>query len=60
MLWAPKYRFKILHGEVSNRMCAIIKQVCAGMGATIGSGVFSRDDVHKFEYIRKRYWCPRL
>ncbi len=49
--WAPKYRFKVLHGEVRLRVREIIKQVCAEMGVTIISGVLSRDHVHMFVEI---------
>ena len=29
LVWAPKYRFKVLHGEVRLRVREIIRQVCA-------------------------------
>ena len=29
IVWAPKYRFKVLHGAVRLRVRDIIKQVCA-------------------------------
>lgn len=51
IVWAPKYRFKVLHGEVRDRVRTIIKQVCAEMGVTIISGVLSRDHVHMFVEI---------
>ncbi|MFJ5928625.1 IS200/IS605 family transposase [Sphingomonas sp. NPDC092331] len=51
MVWAPKYRFKVLHGEVRERVRVIIKQVCAEMGVTIVSGALSRDHVHMFVEI---------
>lgn len=51
IVWAPKYRFKVLHGEVRNRVREIIKQVCAEMGVTIINGVLSRDHVHMFVEI---------
>tara|TARA_B110001454_G_scaffold195423_1_gene197691 strand:- start:886 stop:1305 length:420 start_codon:yes stop_codon:yes gene_type:complete len=46
LVWAPKYRFKVLHGEDRLHVCDIIRQVCAGMGVTILHGVLSRDHVH--------------
>ena|GEM_PF-2339577 len=49
LAWAPKYRFKVLHGEV--RLREIIRQVCAKMGVTIVHGVLSRDHVHMFVEI---------
>ena len=29
IVWAPKYRYKVLHGEVRTRVRDIIRQVCA-------------------------------
>ena len=51
LVWAPKYRFKVLHGEVRLRVRAIIKQVCDEMGVTIVNGALSRDHVHMFVEI---------
>ena len=51
IVWAPKYRFKVLHGEVRLRVREIIKQVCAEMGVTIVNGALSRDHVHMFVEI---------
>ncbi|MCF8710520.1 IS200/IS605 family transposase [Rhizorhapis sp. SPR117] len=51
IVWAPKYRFKVLHGEVRLRVRDIIKQVCAEMGVTIIHGALSRDHVHMFVEI---------
>ena len=51
IVWAPKYRFKVLHGEVRTRVRDIIRQVCAEMGVTIVSGALSRDHVHMFVEI---------
>mgnify|MGYP000897809449 FL=1 len=46
LVWAPKYRFKVLHGEVRLRVREIIRQVCAEMGVTIINGALSRNHVH--------------
>ena len=51
IVWAPKYRFKVLHGEVRLRVREIIKQVCAEMGVRIINGALSRDHVHMFVEI---------
>ncbi len=48
LVWAPKYRFKLLRGEVRLRVREIIRQVCAEMGVTIISGVLSCDHVPMF------------
>ena len=51
IVWAPKYRFKVLQGEVRIRVRDIIKQVCTEMGVTIINGALSRDHVHMFVEI---------
>ena len=42
IVWAPKYRFKVLQGEVRIRVRDIIKQVCAEMGITMKAGLVIR------------------
>ena len=51
IVWVPKYRFKVLHGEVRLRVRDIIMQVCSEMGVTIIKGLLSRDHVHMFVEI---------
>lgn len=51
IVWTPKYRFKVLHGEVRLRVREIIRQVCSELGVTIVSGVLSSDHVHIFVEI---------
>jgi transposase len=51
IVWAPKYRFKVLRGEVRLRVRDIIRQVCAEMGVTIINGALSLDHVHMFVEI---------
>ena len=51
LVWAPKYRYKVLLGDVRIRVRDIIRQVCAEMGVTIVSGALSRDHVHLFVEI---------
>lgn len=51
LVCAPKYRFKVLHGEVRLRVREIIKQVCDEMGVTIVNGALSGDHVHMFVEI---------
>ena len=51
LVWAPKYRFKVLRGEVRLRVREIIRQVCAEMGVTIINGALSSDHVHMFVEI---------
>ena len=51
IVWVPKYRFKVLHGEVRERVRDIVRQVCSEMGVTIVKGLLSRDHVHLFVEI---------
>ena len=51
LVWAPKYRFKVLIGDVRLRVREIIRQVCAEMGVTIINGALSKDHVHMFVEI---------
>jgi len=51
IVWAPKYRFKVLRGDVRLRVRDIIRQVCAEMGVTIINGALSLDHVHIFVEI---------
>ena len=51
IVWTPKYRYKVLIGEVRIRVRDIIRQVCAEMGVNIVSGALSRDHVHLFVEI---------
>ncbi|CCA92200.1 IS200/IS605 family transposase [Novosphingobium sp. PP1Y] len=51
LVWAPKYRFKVLHGDVRLRVREVIKQVCAEMGVTIINGALSCDHVDMFVEI---------
>lgn len=46
IIWSPKCRFKVLHGEVRLRVRQIIRQVCGEMAVTIVNGALSRDHVH--------------
>ena len=51
IVWAPKYRYKVLWGDVRIRVRDIIRQVCSELGVTILSGALSRDHVHLFVEI---------
>ena len=46
-----KYRFKVLKGELRERVREIIRQVCRELGATIICGVLSSDHAHMFVSI---------
>ena len=51
IIWAPKYRYKVLIGDVRLRMREIILQVCAEMVVTIINGALSKDHVQMFVEI---------
>ena len=48
VVWATKYRHKVLHGAMRERIREIIRQSCAEMGVHIVKGVLARDHVHMF------------
>jgi putative transposase len=51
IVWAPKYRYKVLTGDIRLRVREIIRHVCDDMGVRIISGVLSQDHVHMFVEI---------
>ena len=51
IVWAPKYRYKVLIGDVRLRVRDIVRQVSAEMGVNIVSGALSKDHVHLFVEI---------
>ncbi len=70
IVWSPKYRYKVLHGEVRLRVREIIRQVCAALGVTIINGALSRDHVHLFveipphaavsDFVRRAKGCSEV
>jgi putative transposase len=48
VVWVTKYRFKVLHGEMRERLREIIRQTCAEMRVQIVKGALSSDHVHMF------------
>jgi putative transposase len=48
IVWVPKYRKRILLGEVSVRLRDILKQICLDQNVNIISGKISIDHVHMF------------
>ena len=45
-VWVTKYRYKILVGDVAERVRAMVRQVCETFEIRIISGVVSKDHVH--------------
>ena len=50
-MWITKYRYKVLEGELRERIRTIIRQVCKELGVQIVSGVLSKEHVHMFVEI---------
>ncbi len=48
VVWVTKYRHKVLHGPMRERVREIIRQTCDEMGVHIVKGVLARDHVHMF------------
>jgi len=48
IVWAPKYRYKVLKGDIRLRVREIARQVCDQLGVEIISGALSQDHVHMF------------
>ena len=55
VVWATKYRFKVLSGELRLRVREIIRQTCAELGIEIIKGVLSKDHVHMFLAIPPKH-----
>jgi len=51
IVWVPKYRYKVLEGEIRLRVREISRQICESLGVKIISGVLSKDHVHMFVEI---------
>ncbi len=48
VVWATKYRYKVLQGPMRDRIREIIMQTCNELGVHIVKGVLARDHVHMF------------
>jgi REP element-mobilizing transposase RayT len=46
IVWAPKYRYKVLTREMRLRIREITRQICEQLGVEIIKGVLSQDHVH--------------
>ncbi|WP_299923785.1 IS200/IS605 family transposase [uncultured Pelagimonas sp.] len=51
VVWATKYRYKVLQGAMRERIREIIIQACEELGVHIVKGVLARDHVHMFVSI---------
>ena len=48
IVWATKYRYDVLRGELRRRVREIVRQACAELGVEIIKGVLSTNHVHMF------------
>ena len=55
LVWATKYRYKVLQGDIQRRCRELLLQICDAEDVEILSGVVSKDHVHMHvEYPPKR------
>jgi putative transposase len=47
-VWVTKYRYKVLTGDVAQRVRELVRQTCEAFEIRIISGVVSKDHVHIF------------
>ena len=45
-VWVTKYRYKVLRGDVGQRVRELVRQTCEAFGIRILKGVVSADHVH--------------
>ena len=48
VVWATKYRYKVLQGAMRERIRVIIIQTCEELDVHIVKGVLGRDHIHMF------------
>ena len=46
IIWCTKYRYRVLTGEVANRVRVLIREICAANYIDIISGSMSPDHIH--------------
>ena len=45
-VWVTKYRYRVLNGEVAERVRELVRDTCEAFGIRIVKGVVSKDHVH--------------
>jgi putative transposase len=60
VVWCPKYRRKVIGGQVEHRLKEIIAEVCAERGATIVEVETMPDHVHLLVSVDPQYGVHRL
>jgi putative transposase len=51
IVWATKYRYKVLTGDVRRRAQLIIRQCCDELGVTMVEGTLAREHAHMFSSL---------
>ena len=46
LVWVTKYRYKVLQGDVGQRVRELVRQTCEAFEIRIITGVVSKDHVH--------------
>jgi len=54
-VWIPKYRFRVLEGEIKSRLEVLISQVCEGMEILLIEGRVNIDHVHVCLSVPPKY-----
>ena len=47
-VWVPKYRYRVLIGEVRERLKEILRELCEWQGIAILEGAIKEDHVHMY------------
>ena len=55
IVFIPKYRRKVLYGEVRQKLLVIMKRLCKNKGIEIVEGVMCIDHVHMSVMNRRNY-----
>ena len=54
-VWIPKYRFRVLAGEIKEELKKIIMEICDSMEIVIMQGNIQQDHVHLYISVPPRY-----
>ena len=46
VVWTTKYRYKIIHGKIAERLRELLRQGCQANGITVVRGSIGKDHVH--------------
>ena len=60
VVWCPKYRFRILQGEIARTVRAIIKQLCEWKKVEIVEGNVQSDHIHLVISVPPKYSISEL